>query len=174
MEFSIIFFHFINTWNVFPESPMWQRGRCRRPIKMSPLCHLQMTLPGGFQEGVKGDGSADERWGLTQLEVLRDLDQRRLTTEAAGTAAGARTPPAIPAVEGVPARGSGGPDLEATRSPQQPAQARSAAESGAGDHPRVVLGFRPNIGGREAARGARDHARPRDAPALDDLGWDLG
>jgi predicted DNA-binding protein (UPF0251 family) len=63
---------------------MWQRGRCRRPIKMSPLCHLQMTLPGGFQEGVKGDGSADERWGLTQLEVLRDLDQRRLTTEAAG------------------------------------------------------------------------------------------
>ena len=38
-------------------------GLCRRPIKMSPLCHLQMTLPGGFPGGVGGDGSADERWG---------------------------------------------------------------------------------------------------------------
>jgi hypothetical protein len=36
---------------------------CRRPIKMSPLCQLQMTLPGGFPGGVWGDGSADERSG---------------------------------------------------------------------------------------------------------------
>ena len=36
---------------------------CRRPIKMSPVCHLQMTLPGGFPGGVGGDGSSDERWG---------------------------------------------------------------------------------------------------------------
>jgi hypothetical protein len=38
-------------------------GVCRRPIKMSPLCQLQMTLPGGFPGGVRGDGSFDERWG---------------------------------------------------------------------------------------------------------------
>jgi len=50
---------------------------------MSPVCQLQMTLPGGFP-GVSGvtvrlmsDGE------LTRLEVLRDLDQRRLTTEVA-------------------------------------------------------------------------------------------
>src|SRR5260370_38427921 len=56
---------------------------CRRPIKMSPLCQLEMTLPGGFS-GVSGvtvrlmsDGE------LGRLEVLRELDQRRLTTEAA-------------------------------------------------------------------------------------------
>src|SRR5260370_14393158 len=56
---------------------------CRRPIKMSPLCQLEMTLPGGFS-GVSGvtvrlmsDGE------LGRPEVLRDLDQRRLTTEAA-------------------------------------------------------------------------------------------
>src|SRR5438270_1862430 len=36
---------------------------CRRPIKMSPLCQLEMTLPGGYPEGVGGDGSADERRG---------------------------------------------------------------------------------------------------------------
>jgi hypothetical protein len=40
---------------------------------MSPLSQLQMTLPGGFAEGIRADGSADERWELTRLEVLRDL-----------------------------------------------------------------------------------------------------
>ena len=34
--------------------------RYRRPIKMSLLCPLQMTLPGGFPGGVRGEGSADE------------------------------------------------------------------------------------------------------------------
>ena len=34
------------------------------------------------------------------------------------------------AVEGIPDRGSGRPDLAATRSPQKPAQARGAAASG--------------------------------------------
>jgi malate synthase A len=38
-------------------------AQCRRPIKMSPVCQLEMTLPGGFPGGVGGDGSADERWG---------------------------------------------------------------------------------------------------------------
>src|SRR5205085_12085075 len=35
---------------------------CRRPIKMSPLCQLEMTLPWGSLGGVWGDGSANERW----------------------------------------------------------------------------------------------------------------
>jgi len=50
---------------------------------MSPLCQLGMTLPGGFP-GMSGvtvwlmsDGE------LTRLAVLRDLDQRQLTTETA-------------------------------------------------------------------------------------------
>jgi hypothetical protein len=50
---------------------------------MSPLCHLQMTLPGelgvsGVTVRLMSDGE------LTRLEVLRDLDQRRLTSAAAG------------------------------------------------------------------------------------------
>jgi hypothetical protein len=59
---------------------------------MSPLCQLQMTLPGGFP-GVLGvtvrlmsDGE------LTRLGVLRDLDQKRLTMEAAAQLLGPRDP----------------------------------------------------------------------------------
>src|SRR5204862_4286000 len=52
---------------------------CRRPIKMSPVCQLEMTLPWGFLGGVWGDGLSDGE--LTRLELLRDLDQRRLTVE---------------------------------------------------------------------------------------------
>src|SRR5215469_15309130 len=36
---------------------------CRRPIKMSPLRQLEMTLPEGFPGGIRGDGLADERSG---------------------------------------------------------------------------------------------------------------
>ncbi len=36
---------------------------CRRRIKMSPLCQLEMTLPEGFSGGVGGDDTADERSG---------------------------------------------------------------------------------------------------------------
>jgi hypothetical protein len=49
---------------------------------------------------------------LTRLEVLRDLDQKQLTTEAAAQLLGSGV---VPAVEGIPERGRGGPDLEATR-----------------------------------------------------------
>jgi hypothetical protein len=69
---------------------------------MSPVCQLQMTLSGGFQGGGGGDGSAGERWGADGLEVLRDLDQRRLTTEAAAQLLVARAPSGVPVIEGVP------------------------------------------------------------------------
>ena len=96
---------------------------------------------------------------LSRLEVLRDLDQKRLTTEAGDAAAGARPSSGVPVIEGVPDRRRDGSDLEAPRSSQQPAQTGAATESGAGDHPQVVLGFRSDLGGREATRGPWDHAR---------------
>ena len=46
---------------IFQKAP-YALGPCRRPIKMSPLCQIEMTLPGDFPEGVWGDGTADERW----------------------------------------------------------------------------------------------------------------
>jgi hypothetical protein len=46
---------------------------CRRPIKMSLLCQLQMTLPWGFPGGVWGDGSANERWGVAASRGLATL-----------------------------------------------------------------------------------------------------
>src|SRR5262249_21299190 len=56
---------------------------CRRRIKMSPVCQLEMTLLGGFPGGVRGDGSADERWGTDAADCAADLNQGRLTTAVA-------------------------------------------------------------------------------------------
>jgi len=39
-------------------------GSVGAPIKMSPLCQFEMTLPADFPGGVWGDGSTDERWGV--------------------------------------------------------------------------------------------------------------
>src|SRR3954465_11995316 len=56
---------------------------CRRPIRMSLLCQIDMTLPRIFREvsGVTVRLMSDKE--LARLEVLRDLDQRRLTSTAA-------------------------------------------------------------------------------------------
>jgi predicted DNA-binding protein (UPF0251 family) len=56
---------------------------CRRPIKMSLLCQIEMTLPRIFREvpGVTVRLMSDKE--ITRLEVLRDLDQRRLRPTAA-------------------------------------------------------------------------------------------
>ena len=50
---------------------------------MSPVCQLEMTLPADFRGvfGVTVRLMSDRE--LQRLEVLRDLDQRRLTTAAA-------------------------------------------------------------------------------------------
>src|SRR5215217_4732318 len=57
--------------------------KCRRPIRMSLLCQIDMTLPRIFR-GVSGMTvrlMSDKE--LARLEVLRDLDQRRLAPIAA-------------------------------------------------------------------------------------------
>src|SRR4051795_8250442 len=56
---------------------------CRRPIRMSLPCQIDMTLPRIFREvpGVTVRLMSDKE--LTRLEVLRDLDQQRLTPTAA-------------------------------------------------------------------------------------------
>ena len=67
-----------------PASQCWNSLLCLHqgaPLP-SPSAASDPHLPGG----ARGDGSADERWGAYaagRLEVLRDLDQRRLTSAAA-------------------------------------------------------------------------------------------
>jgi len=59
-------------------------------MKMSLLCQLQMTLPGGFPGGIRGDGSADERWAAVAagggarsgLEAVNDWDTAQLRARA--------------------------------------------------------------------------------------------
>ena len=90
---------------------------CRRPIKMSPLCQLEMTLPGGFPGGVGGDGSADERWGAVAAGGAARSGSVTVDDEGSGAAAGARAASGVPVVEGLSDRGRDGLDLEATRAP---------------------------------------------------------
>src|SRR3954462_2201120 len=78
------------------------------------------------------------------------------------------TPEADKAFEGLSDRGSGRLDLEAARLSQQPAQAPRASGHGAGDHSRALLGFRPDLGGGEAGRVARDRSWSGDAAPMDD------
>src|SRR5437762_574869 len=57
---------------------------CNSNIKMTPLCQIEMTLPWGFRGvvGVTIRLMSDRELG--RLEVLQDMDRRRLTTAAAG------------------------------------------------------------------------------------------
>src|SRR5215469_13478078 len=114
---------------------------------MSPVCQLEMTLPGDFR-GVSGvtvrlmsDGE------LSRLEVLGDLDQKRLTTEAAAQLLGLERRQVFRLLKAYRAEGATGLISDATRAPQQPAQARGAAASSTGADSRAVLGFWPNFGG---------------------------
>src|SRR6516225_5346193 len=106
---------------------------CRGPIKMSPLCQLEMTLPGGSAGGIGSDGSADERWGAVAAGSAARSGSETVDDGGSGAAARARAAPGVPIVEGVSDRGRDGFDLEAPRAPQQPVQARDAASSSAGD-----------------------------------------
>ena len=120
---------------------------CRRPIKMSPVCQIQMTLPSGISGGVWGDGSADERWRAAASRSAAGFGSGAIDDRSGRTAARARTAASISLVKGLSDRRSGRPDLETARSPQQPAQTRGVAARGSDDHPPVVLGLWPDFGG---------------------------
>src|SRR5262249_9346825 len=74
----------------------------------------------------------------------------------------------VSAVEGLSDRRSDRPDLETPRLPQQPAQARGVAARGSDDYPPVVLGFWPDVDGREATRGSWDRPWPGNPAPVDD------
>ena len=67
---------------IFPKAPLSGFFLPAPDQNVTRLPIRDDTSP-GFSGGGKGDGSADERWELSRLEVLRDPDQKRLTTEAA-------------------------------------------------------------------------------------------
>src|SRR5512132_3548983 len=83
---------------------------CRRRIKMSPLCRLEMTLPRGFLGGVRGDGLADERRGADAARSAAGSGSKTIDDRGGGAVVEARASSGVPAVEGVPDHGSGGPD----------------------------------------------------------------
>src|SRR5512134_833224 len=94
---------------------------------------------------------------LTRLEVLRDLDQRRLTTEAAARLLRLERRQVFRLLKAYRTAGPAGliSKRRGRRSNRRKPEAlRNAALA---IIPRMVLGFRPDPGGREAARGSWDH-----------------
>ena len=77
----------------------------------------------------RGDGSVDERQGVDAARSAARSGSETIDDCGGGAAAGARTPSSVPAVEGLPDRGSNRVNLVATRSSQQPMQAGAAKES---------------------------------------------
>ena len=91
---------------------------------------------------------------LARLEVVRDLDQRRLTTEAAAQLLGLERRQVFRLLKAYRSEGPAGLISKRRGSLQQSAQAGGSSQQGAVDHSQALLGFRPNFGGREAARSA--------------------
>ena len=91
---------------------------CRRPLKMSPACQLQMTLPRGFSGGVWGDGSADERSRVAAARGAAGFGSAKIDGRSGGAVARARAASGVSAVKGLSERRSERPDLKTTRSPQ--------------------------------------------------------
>src|SRR5271166_3878846 len=81
---------------------------CRRPIKMSPVCQLEMTLPGGFPGGVGGDDTTDERSGAFAAGGSAGFGPKATDDESRGPASGARAASGVSAVEGRTGHGQGG------------------------------------------------------------------
>jgi hypothetical protein len=122
----------------------FRNNRCRRPIKMSPVCQLEMTLPWGFPGGVEGDGAADERWGAFAAGGAAGSGSAAVDDNGGEPTFGARAASGVLVVKGVPDRRSDRLNLETARPSQQPAQARGVAARGSDDHPPMVLGFWPD------------------------------
>jgi transposase len=106
---------------------------------------------------------------LSRLEVLRDMDQRRLTTEAAAQLLGLERRQVFRLLKTYRSEGATG--LISKRR-GRPSNRRKPEELR--DKALAIIRERYWDFGREAARGARDRARPRDTAAVDDRGRDLG
>src|SRR3954453_17431726 len=110
-------------------SPMRLRA-CRRPIRMSLLCQIEMTLPGIFREGSGVTVRLMSEKELARFEVLRDLDQQRLTPAAAAQLLGLERHQVFRLLKAYRAEGAAGfgskrRDRPSTR--RQPAELRATA-----------------------------------------------
>src|ERR1700752_2516368 len=97
---------------------LYALNNCRRPIKMSLLCQLQMTLPWGFPGGVWGDSSADERSGAAAARGAAGFGSAGGDARGRGAVARPRAASSVSAVEGLSDRRSDRPDFETMRPPQ--------------------------------------------------------
>src|SRR5262245_56300988 len=107
---------------------------------------------------------------LSRLEVLRDLDRKRLTTEAAAQLLGLERRQVFRLLKAYRTAGAAGL-ISKRRGRHSNRRKPKALRKAALPIIREWLGFRADTGGREAARGSWDNTRPRDIAAVDDPSW---
>src|SRR4051795_5035312 len=103
---------------------------CRRPIRMSLLCQIEMTLPRIFREVPGVTVRLMSAGELARLEVLRDLDQQRLTPTAAAQLLGLERRQVFRLLKAYRAEGAAGLVSEGGGGPsnrRQPAQLSGTA-----------------------------------------------
>ena len=96
---------------------------------------------------------------LSRLEVLRDLDQKRLTLEAAAQLLGLERRQVFRLLKAYRAEGAAGLISKRRGRRSNRRKPRGVAASSTGADSRAVLGFWPDFSGGEATRGSWDHAR---------------
>ena len=82
---------------------------------------------------------------LSRLEVLRDLDQRRLTAAAAAQLLGLERRQVFRLLKAYRAEGATGLISKRRGRPSNRRKPEALRDQGAGDHSRAVLGFRPTL-----------------------------
>ena len=110
---------------------------------------------------------------LTRLEVLRDVDQGRLTTEAAAQLLGLERRQVFRLLKAYRIDGPTGLISKRRGRPsnrRKPDELRAKALAIIREQ---YWDFGPTLAAEKAARGARDRAGPRDAAVMDGRGRDL-
>jgi hypothetical protein len=88
---------------------------CQRIDDLILVCLIEMTLPEDFSGGIRGDGTADERWGADAARGAAGFGSAPANDDGSGAASGARAASGIPAFKDLPRRGSGGPEISKRR-----------------------------------------------------------
>ena len=105
---------------------------------------------------------------LRRLEVLQDLDRRRLTAAAAGQLLGLERRQVFRLLKAYRIEGPTGLISKRRGRRSNRRKPEALRQCGSDDHPPVVLGFWPDFGGREVARGSWGHNWSGNAAPVDD------
>src|SRR3954470_3507245 len=144
---------------------------------MSVPCKIEASpwrLLVGPSRVVPDGGGADEQGGTFARRYPRARRPRRAAGGRGRLAPGAERAAGLPPAPTVPGRGCFWPRLAPARAAEQPPAAGVGPRGRARGRARALRRLRPDARGREAGRGPRPAAVPRDLAAVDGRGRPVG